>query len=81
MPQVTKLLVVGWRATDNLFLKALADGIQKDTRIMVVSSSTQSAVETVNKMIESGIQGNFMTGSGGFTRVTVSREVDGFLRH
>jgi hypothetical protein len=80
IPHVTKILAIGWRGSEARFLKSLAKGIQRDTRIMVVSSSVERATEVANKMRESGVAGNFLTASGGFSHVVLTREAENFLR-
>ncbi len=41
LPQVTKVLIIGWRATENDFLDTLVKGITKRVRIMVVSGDPE----------------------------------------
>src|SRR3972149_7928445 len=80
IPEVTKLLVIGWRATDQPFLELLAENIRPDLRGMVVTSGETSAREVVERLHQAGIRGEFSTSSGGFTHFISARESDAFLQ-
>jgi SIR2-like domain len=85
LPEVTKILVVGWRATENRFLETLAKSIRKVPRIMVVSNiqshADEIAARIVTSMREPAIQAHYVqTVAGGFTSFVVNRRADEFLR-
>jgi hypothetical protein len=53
IPHVTKIITVGWRATEKHFLKMLTSrltGLQGDVDLMVVSGSDEGAKGTVDSM-------------------------------
>jgi hypothetical protein len=53
IPSVTKIITVGWRASEDKFLgmlKSPLTGLKKDVDLMVVSGSAAGAKETVNNL-------------------------------
>ncbi len=50
LADVTKLLIIGWRAADESFLKLLAKGLSKAPRILVVSSARDKATSVIEKL-------------------------------
>ena len=80
IPQVTKVLVIGWRAAENRFLRSLAGGIGRNTRVMVVSSSETRGAEVIERMRGAGVMAKFSAAKGGFSNAVKSREVDNFLK-
>jgi len=80
IPEVTKLLVIGWRVTDQPFLELLAEHIRRDLRVMVVTGGETSAREAAQRLDEAGIRGEFSTSNGGFTHFISARESDAFLQ-
>jgi len=80
LAKVTKILVIGWRATEDHFLRLLLDRLPEDRLpIMVVAGSPREAMKTVNRMRKAGIKGDFLPTEGGFTDFIVRREGDEFL--
>lgn len=81
IPEVTKLLIIGWRAADAPFLKLLADKLPRHIfSAMVVAGSREQASEVVERMQKTGIKGKeFLRAKGGFTDFILNREADDFL--
>jgi hypothetical protein len=79
LPQVTKLLIIGWRAGDKLFLQELSQGIPAGTPAMVVCGNPDSSNQIANAISGAGVQARFTPASGGFSHIIRSREVDTFL--
>jgi hypothetical protein len=80
LPEITKLLVIGWRAADKSFTDTLSAMILRGTPGLVVSSTTQSADHIINTMKSAGIQANLSPASGVFSDVILNHEVEKFLR-
>ncbi len=81
LPKMTKLLVIGWHATENRFLKSLGENIGHETRVMVVSSNAERAREVTSRMKAEGLaSGQFMFARSGFSNFVGQREADEFLR-
>ncbi len=80
IPQVTKLLTIGWRATEAHFLRLLSQGVQRDIRVMSVAGSAKGARETLTRLEQKGVKGQFIQTNGGFTDFVTRRDADGFLR-
>ena len=84
LPSVDKLLVIGWRATENRFLNTLSSRIGKNVRMMVISSSGEHASEIANR-ISARFRENqvyaqqISAGQGGFSWAIVSGAADDFL--
>src|SRR3989441_6682580 len=81
LPSITDMLLIGWRASEKRFLTSLADSIQKDTRIMVISSGEPKAIEAINRMKQANVPGDFIPAKGGFSNSILSGEIESFLEN
>ncbi len=85
LPQVTKLLIIGWRANENLFLDTLdREAVPKKARIMVVSGSEKGADEVIGRMMArwgvTGINTDIVPATEGFSNFIFSSEWENFLK-
>ena len=80
LPQITKLLMIGWRASEVPFLDLLASNLQRAVRVMAVSGGKDGARKVLDKLARAGITGEFVAFDGGFTDFT-KRGADDFLRN
>jgi hypothetical protein len=84
LPQVTKILIIGWRASENLFLDTLVQGIDKNVRMMVVSGTEKGADEVKARIIAKfrpkGAIPDFVPSKPGFSNFTSSSEWESFLK-
>jgi hypothetical protein len=78
--ELTKLLIIGWRATEVPFCELLAENVTRALDVMVVAGGEEKAREPIGKLQKAGIEGNFVAARGGFTDFIVAREGDAFLR-
>ena len=81
LPQITKLLVVGWRASETNFLQRLAKGLKHELQVMVVSGSPEDTEETINNLSVACMRviGGYKKADTGFSDFIVGRAVQGFL--
>ncbi|SRR6266704_698877 len=84
LPEVNKILVVGWRGTENRFLDDLTHYVNPKVKIMVVSSSERSAGDVINRiqgrMRVAGRQADYIAAKGDFSNAIQNHEIEGFLR-
>lgn len=81
IPEVRKLLVIGWRATEKQFLQTLRENLRGRLQVMVVAGEKESATEVIERMRQAGVEaGEFLPASGGFSDFVTHREADDFLR-
>ncbi len=80
IPEVTKLLVIGWRATEYNFLQLLVENHRPPLRVMVVSGRSKQAQEVIDRLQRARIKGDFIAAKGGFTNFILSGEADEFLQ-
>ena len=80
IPAVTKILTVGWHATENHFLKLLVDGLAKRVRVMIVDRNESACDGPINNLRSAGLDGDFSRAKGGFSEFVANREGDEFLR-
>jgi len=82
IPRATKLLVVGWHATEYRFLKLLAKDLPIKVQIMIVSGSRDGATDVSKRLDDSFIrtQVQSLTYEQGFTHFVQNRAGDEFLR-
>ena len=84
IPLVTKLLVIGWRATEPHFLQfwkeprpgSVPDSISK---ITIVAGGASQAQGVQQNLIAAGIQGKFELSDGGFSQFVAGPELRRFL--
>jgi hypothetical protein len=79
LPQISQLLVIGWRAADPPFLELLYKA-PSNIPVQVVTASTDGCLEVINNMERAGLGANHYTHSNlGFTRYVTGRDVQKFL--
>ena len=79
IPEVDKLLVIGWRAAEKPFLELLAENLRHPVNGLVVAGNVNEALQTAARLMGAGVQGHFETTNGGFTELVVERQADDFL--
>jgi hypothetical protein len=80
IPQTTKLLMSGWRASEDHFLKLLAEGIKgRRIPVMSVAGGHQEAEQSVSNLKNAHIGVDAVRFDGGFTDFIVTRAGDDFL--
>jgi hypothetical protein len=84
LPKVKKIITIGWKATEQHFLKDLSEGLELGYSLLVVSGSgahAQTTHENLKRGIPSMNLGSFATLSGGgFTDLVKSKELEAFLK-
>lgn len=79
IPTTTRLLVVGWRATEGRFVQMLAGELRREISVVVVAGAPEHATEPIERLQKGGLRGHFARSKGGFTELVVTREMDSFL--
>jgi len=79
IPEITKMLIIGWRAGEANFIQLLSQNLRLSVRVMLVSGSADAAKEPIRRLQQSGINGQFAHSQGGFTEFIRMRECVSFL--
>jgi hypothetical protein len=79
IPEVDKLLLIGWRAAEKPFLEHLAENLRQPVKGLVVAGNANEALKTAARLMGGGVQGHFGTTNGGFTELVRERQADEFL--
>jgi len=79
IPEVDKLMVIGWRAAETPFLEFLANNLRQEVQGFVVAGGSDAANETVHRLQSAGVNGDYVVTDGGFTEFVVERQADEFL--
>lgn len=80
IPEVTKLIIVGWRGTEYNFLEMLSGGL-KHIRGIIANGGGDSGKETVERLKRAGLNTDAISWiDAGFTDFIIKREADKFLR-
>ncbi len=74
IPNVERILVIGWRGAEKHFLSLLKDGLTKPVRILSVCGNSNDAADTNRRIREAGIQGTFFEATGGFSDLVANDE-------
>jgi hypothetical protein len=82
LPQVTKILIIGWQAKEAHFLRLLQSNLPKLRQVMVVGANVSDANGTLKYFLaEIGLYiPNSSAGQGGFTSFIVNGEGEGFFK-
>jgi hypothetical protein len=79
--KVSKLLLIGWRATEEHFLGLLRDNLPSGHLVvMAVAGREDEATKTLERIKRAGVKGEFIPTTGGFSDFIVRREGDDFLK-
>lgn len=80
LPQVTKLLIIGWRGMDAPFLDLLKENLNPEVRAYVVAGNEKEVRGLVDKLNGEGIHvPQFFLGNG-FTEFVVQRDGEEFFK-
>ena len=81
LPHISRMLLIGWHASEKRFLDTLADSIRKDTEIMIISRNETSALHLIGQVKGAGVSGHFQTAKSGFSNsIRDGGEVEDFLQ-
>jgi hypothetical protein len=80
LPRTDRMLVVGWRATENHFLQMLRAGLKGKFQVHIACGSGKEAAETGKRLTVAGIAGGYTFSEYGFTDLITRRELDSFLK-
>ncbi len=80
LPQVSKILTVGWRGTELPFLELLEKDLRGELPILVVAGGKKDAVASIENMRKAGVRGQYDLTDSGFTDFIVSRKGIEFLK-
>jgi hypothetical protein len=82
LPQITKLLIIGWRAQERHFLDLFSPVLRQNQlrEIAIVSGTEKGAQETRKQFQQEGFVGRFDLFGSGFSRFIVEGAARGFFR-
>jgi len=69
-------LVVGWRVIETSFLKHLAENLQQSVQGLIVTGDIVAAIETAERLGQSGVVGLYKYSEVGFTELLLRRQAD-----
>lgn len=83
LPEVSRVLVVGWRAGEQHFLRLLEDRVKPTAPLLVLNGGEEAGRETHERLRDAGVRGptpsfgfGFTTGlSGGYVKKWLSGEI------
>jgi hypothetical protein len=76
--KVTSILVVGWRGSEEQFIKQVATHCPTE-RVLVVAAGESDAREVAGRLEVAGVRGHVQISRAGFTDFVINREADPFL--
>jgi hypothetical protein len=83
LPQVTKILIIGWRASETHFLERLKANLRRGTDLYIVAGPDKQQGEDIQVRICRELVNNppsfVAIDPGGFTDFIVSRRAEQFL--
>ena len=59
LPQITKVLSIGWRATEKHFMDLLSELLPENVSLCAVAGNEQQAEEVIGRFEEVGIRGGY----------------------
>jgi hypothetical protein len=79
LPNVTRLVMIGWRGGERHFLEMLASGLQPGVQGVAVCGSGPAAIGTLEKLKGARVPGDYYADAGGFSDFVVNRRIEDFL--
>jgi hypothetical protein len=79
IPDVERVLIVGWRATELSFLELLKMELRQQVRGVVVNGNAEEGQSTIDRLTDAGIDGKFRIVNGGFSDFVVDRQFGKWL--
>jgi hypothetical protein len=79
LKNVTKVLVIGWRATEKHFLDLLKSNLKGKINVQAVAGQKPDAEQIVTRMQDAGISLDGEAVDGGFTEYIISRQAERFF--
>jgi len=81
IPEVDRLLVIGWRATEEHFLAMLASRLRGKVPAHLVCGGSDWARDTAQRLQARGIVSTYTASDAGFKEMITRRELDQFLSY
>lgn len=79
LDRITKILIVGWRATEKHFLERLHKSLNREVSVCVVAGKRQSGEEVLDRLRDAELPIVGRVAEAGFTEFVARREVEQFL--
>jgi hypothetical protein len=79
LPEVTKILVIGWRGRERHFLELLTRHASRKVNVIAVAGNPQAASEPLRELTGAGLKGTFTPALKGFSDFIIERECETFL--
>ena len=79
LPKITKVLTIGWRATEQHFLNLLKESLNGNVPLLAVAEDQTRANEVIGNIEKVGVRISPRTAADGFTGFVISREAEEFL--
>jgi hypothetical protein len=79
LPQVSRVVIVGWKAGERHFLDLMARGLPPDTPALVVCGNVNAGQATVAQLQRHGVPLAFTVVNEGFSGMVVRRTLDRFF--
>lgn len=79
IPQVDRILIIGWRATEKPFLQLLAADLKLPVKGLVVAGSGHEALTTIANIKRANVKGDFEPSRHAFTNFILTQAIDQFL--
>jgi SIR2-like protein len=81
LPEVRRILIIGWRGMDQHFVTLLREGVHESARVQVVCNGSQDSEEVAERLRAAGVRASKWEILGhGFSGYVVERVGDDFLR-
>ena len=79
LPKITKVLLIGWRGTEQHFLGLLKESLPENVPFFAVAGGQQEADEVIRVIQQAGVRIDGQTARVGFSEFVVSRKAEEFL--
>jgi|CXWL01.1.fsa_nt_gi hypothetical protein len=81
LPEVTKILTIGWRAAEKPFLDLLRQGVRsKRIQTLIVNGNADECIAADRNLTQTGVSGQYQIHPEGFTDFILSRKGKTFLK-
>ena len=81
LPNVTKIIIIGWRASEAHFTQMLRENLSSSVEVIAVCGSASEGEKSLQRLKDAGVSGSFTPLPVGFTGFIKKRLCESFIAH
>jgi len=78
IPEVDRILLIGWRATEKRFIQLLKERLPRKVHIIAANGDSDEGTQSIRRLRDAGIRGRYEMFAGGFSQFVSSGALNDF---